>query len=74
MLKRYTIETPPYGRGRMEFDEDGDWVKFDDIVELLRAAQSVASWDWNALLMYTESNDGRNDLEALENALKWKNE
>ena len=30
-LKRYSIETPPFAKGRLERDEDGDVVKWRDV-------------------------------------------
>ena len=39
---RYTIETPPYGKGRMEEDEAGAWVKLEDFQRLKEFAIAVA--------------------------------
>lgn len=34
-IKRYSIFTPPYGKGRIEEDENGDLCKFEDVKEFL---------------------------------------
>ena len=40
--KRYTLETPPYGKGRMEEDEAGAWVKHEDFQRLVEFSTAVA--------------------------------
>jgi hypothetical protein len=37
-MKRYDIETPPYGKGRMEEFEDGQYVEYQEARELLDEA------------------------------------
>ena len=39
---RYEVYTPPYGKGRMEEDEDGKWVKFEDFQRLAEFAVTVS--------------------------------
>ena len=39
---RYTIETPPYGKGRMEEDDKGAWVKFEDFQRLVEFSVAVS--------------------------------
>lgn len=37
-IQRYSIETPPYAKGRIEPDERGDLCKFADVDDLLEEA------------------------------------
>ena len=34
-IPRYTIETPPYSYGRIEFDEDGPLCKWEDVQPII---------------------------------------
>ena len=40
-IPRYTIETPPYGRGRAEFDEDGKLCYWDDVKDIVRELEEL---------------------------------
>ncbi len=72
MLKRYEIFTPPYSRGRMEEDSDGNWVRFDDVRELIDAAKSVMEWDWDVILSNVNEIDEESiiAIKKLEIAMK----
>lgn len=72
MLLRYTIETPPYADGRIEYDEDGDFVKHDDVSEIIDAAMEVCTWDWSRILRDIDTDGERmqQDLERLSAALE----
>ena len=38
MISRYSIETPPYARGRLVEDENGKILKLDEAAETLNSA------------------------------------
>ena len=41
-LPRYTIETPPFANGRIDFDEDGPLCKWDDIKYIYEVIRRIA--------------------------------
>jgi len=58
-LPRYSVETPPYAAGRLEFDEDGEWCRYQDVMDLLEEAKSYLQYlahetDWDSEGAITE--------------------
>ena len=67
-IPRYTIHTPPYGRGRTEFDEDGKLCYWDDVKDIVRELEELKAAVIASLILLPKDNDGK---RLLEDALKF---
>ena len=53
MIQKYSIDTPPYGKGRIELDEKGTLVKFSDVEFLLHAVEKLLTVDCEFILEHS---------------------
>ena len=53
MIQKYSIDTPPYGKGRIEPDENGTLVRFSDIEPLLHAVEKLLNVDCEFILEHS---------------------